>query len=234
MYKIEEETRPYKKRLITSIYDYDDANFYQPSIFMLPEEIILMILSFIPNTLSNWCNVMLACKAFLYFGKIAFSPAVGDNNAIKKATVDGNYFLVQSLLRDKRVDPTIGHNFPLFCAAYNGHVEILKELLQDPRVDPWNSTLNPFSMVTETKNRMDVIRAFLHDHRVDPSRFNNYALHSACIGKDYEMVAELLKHRQVSSSIDALQFIIHYDLPKSINTSLVKQYIENKYRTLTS
>jgi hypothetical protein len=70
-------------------------------------------------------------------------PTASDNEAIRRASGDGNLSVVNRLLQDERVDPSANDNISIRFAAYNAadeddddFIAVVERLLQDNRVDP--------------------------------------------------------------------------------------------------
>lgn len=65
-------------------------------------------------------------------------PSVCDNYAMRRASMNGHFEIVQLLLQDKRVDPShnADNNFAIRNVSANSHLEVVRLLLQDHRVDP--------------------------------------------------------------------------------------------------
>lgn len=61
-------------------------------------------------------------------------PAANGNMALKHASNEGHYFIVQLLLTNKHVDPTADRNMAIELAAAQGHYKVVRVLLNDWRV----------------------------------------------------------------------------------------------------
>lgn len=57
-------------------------------------------------------------------------------NYLLRSAREGNYFLLDRILDDSRVDPSIYNNMAIIDAIKNGHANVVQRLLMDPRVDP--------------------------------------------------------------------------------------------------
>jgi hypothetical protein len=85
---------------------------------LLPDEIIVEILEYLPYAGKNWLNCRLVNKTFLRLSKIAHNPALS-----------------------KRKDPPVPNNYAIYWAVEHGYKNVLNELMQDKRTDPammWN------------------------------------------------------------------------------------------------
>ena len=49
---------------------------------------------------------------------------------------NGHLQVVETLLKDLRVDPSADNQYAIRFAAYNGHLQVVETLLKDSRVDP--------------------------------------------------------------------------------------------------
>jgi hypothetical protein len=72
-------------------------------------------------------------------------------------------------------DPSVNDNRSLQLAIEGAHVEIVRALMEDPRVDPRVPEWRPFISILEAPaNRVELLRLFLADRRVDPTQGNNW------------------------------------------------------------
>jgi hypothetical protein len=62
-------------------------------------------------------------------------PTASDNEAIRRASGDGNLSVVNRLLQDERVDPTALDNYAIRWAFQYGHLAVVDRLLQHPLVN---------------------------------------------------------------------------------------------------
>jgi hypothetical protein len=61
-------------------------------------------------------------------------PSAADNYAIRMASRNGHFLVVQLLLKDPRVDPSADDNYAIRASSENGHASIARLLLSDSRV----------------------------------------------------------------------------------------------------
>ena len=112
-------------------------------------------------------------RAFLESGKVI--PNAFNGIIITLASHAGHIENVHALLADSRVDPSINDNRPLQVAIEAGHVDIVQALLSDPRVDPRVPEWRPFISILEApSNRIEILKLFLADRRIDPTEGNNW------------------------------------------------------------
>lgn len=112
-------------------------------------------------------------KEFLESGKV--NPASFNGIVLTIASESGQDDIVRILLADPRVDPSVNDNRALQNAIESGHVEIVRMLMADPRVDPRIPEWRPFISILEAPaNRVELLKVFLEDRRIDPSQGNNW------------------------------------------------------------
>lgn len=193
----------------------------------IPNEIIAIIFTFIPNDTSNWMNTMLVCKRFLSIGSIIFSPASEDNRYLINACRSGDYRLVKLLLRDARVNPSARHNTPFFSSISNGYHEITSLLLSDRRMtSPQLDTINPFYYIPDcSEKQMITTRLLLNSGKVDPSEHGNIALHWTLLAKKYNIAKELLRNEKVKNSIDPIKYICAYPLTPELQSIFIQCFV---------
>jgi len=134
-------------------------------------------------------------------------PSENDNEAIQKASRNGQFEIVKLLLSDSRVDPSANDNYPLKWAALLGDFEIVKLLLSDPRVDP--SEEDNFALMWAGINgHIEIVKLLLSDPRVDPSVGDNQAIREASNHGRYEIVKLLLSDPRVDPSVRNNESII--------------------------
>ena len=78
-------------------------------------------------------------------------PSATDNYALRIASEQGRWQLVERLLKDSRVNPKDINSYSLRMASKNGHLQVVYLLLQDSRADP--AADNNFSLVSGTQTR---------------------------------------------------------------------------------
>jgi ankyrin repeat protein len=153
--------------------------------------------------------------------KLGSDPSAWNNRAIINAAKIGNYYLVNLLLCDPRVNPADDSNQAIIEAAYHGHDKVVELLLTDLRVDPSaqfnealilasynghynvvdlllkNSRVNLSSLINNPiilasqNNQYEIVELLLMDLRINPSERNNEAIRIASI-KGYHKIVELL------------------------------------------
>lgn len=134
---------------------------------LIPFDILVQILSYVPFKGSNRLYVIVSCKRFSLASKKAFDPSERNNYSIRWASKKGYLNLVQDLLKDKRVDPTAKNNEALKKACLGSHTKVIRELLNDERVNPCSSSRYCIRMAIQNCD-LNVINELLKDSRVTP------------------------------------------------------------------
>ncbi|KAI8904699.1 hypothetical protein EDD86DRAFT_277896 [Gorgonomyces haynaldii] len=121
------------------------------------------------------------------------------DDALQFACLEGHFSIVQTLLRDNRVDPASNRNIAIQWAAEKGHTQIVKLMLKDHRVDPSdrNDLAIRYAVMFEHHETANLL---IKDPRVDPSCANNNCIKTAYSNRDYLMLKILLKHPKVDQS----------------------------------
>jgi len=130
---------------------------------------------------------------------IRFDPSINNNFAIRVASMNGNFDVVNLLLlSDLRIDPG-ADNHAIRLASLNGHIEVVKLLLSDSRVDP--SAENNYAIrIASAKGHIDVVKLLLSDSRFYPSAQYNAAIRMASAKGHIEVVKLLLSDSRVDPS----------------------------------
>ena len=102
----------------------------------IPDDMLCLLLSFIPFESNNWFNVKQVCKRFYEISKTAMDPSMFDDYGLRISCQNGFLKSVEFLLEDKRVNPAVRNNKPIRLACKNGYHEIVGLLVEDERVDP--------------------------------------------------------------------------------------------------
>lgn len=111
-------------------------------------------------------------RAFIESGKVKLDAYNGIALAI--AVQAGKADNVRALLT-AGADPSINDNRALQLAIEGGYVDIVRTLMSDPRVDPRVPEWRPFISILEAPtNRVELLRLFLADRRIDPTEGNNW------------------------------------------------------------
>eukprot|EP01118_Nematostelium_gracile_P006599 TRINITY_DN2121_c0_g5_i1.p1 TRINITY_DN2121_c0_g5~~TRINITY_DN2121_c0_g5_i1.p1 ORF type:complete len:393 (-),score=78.12 TRINITY_DN2121_c0_g5_i1:34-1167(-) len=105
--------------------------------------------------------------------------------------------VVNTLLKDPRLDPSWNQNKALEIANSNGQCDIVKRLLQDKRVDP-SFDDNKLFINACKRDYLDIVNLLLEDNRVDPTAQKDLPLQSAACGGHIEIVKRLLQHPKVN------------------------------------
>lgn len=94
-------------------------------------------------------------KILLKYPKVV-DPSARNDAILQEASILGDLELVESLLKDPRVNPNMG----LVEASKNGHIEIVKLLLNHPKINP---NIKNNTAVTEalTNGRVDIAKLIL-------------------------------------------------------------------------
>ena len=104
-------------------------------------------------------------KLLLKFGA---NPSYQNNRAIKLASQDGYWRIVEILMRDRRVDPSDNGNIAIALASHNGHLAVIERLLQETRVDP--TAFNNYAIkYASMYGHLAVVKRLLEDERVQQS-----------------------------------------------------------------
>ena len=114
----------------------------------------------------------------------------------KNAIVDGNYELIQLILKESSIDPTYNNNFAIQYSSKHGNDKIVDLLLKDGRSDPTSENNYAFEYAVKN-NHYKVVELLLKDGRVDPSYANNFAIRQASNDGSYNIVDLLLKDGRV-------------------------------------
>jgi hypothetical protein len=166
---------------------------------LLPFDVLVYLLSFVPNRKRNLLSVRLSCKRLLAASKEGFDPSKRRNWAIKRACEVGYLPSVKEILKDPRVDPTCRENFCLFHCAQEGKAECLKAIMDHAKVDPSCNESYALRLACTTGND-EVVRVLLRDTRVDPTVCNFNPMLCA-ISYDYGAIVNvLLDHDKVKNA----------------------------------
>lgn len=72
-----------------------------------PDDVVCIILLYIPFKKKDWKNVLSVSKRFLKLGRKTFDPSINHNFAIRWSAEHGRVDCVRELLKDKRVNPNV-------------------------------------------------------------------------------------------------------------------------------
>lgn len=155
-----------------------------------------------PAAAYNECIIVAALKCNLrmcelLLGDDRVDPSASQNEAIRLAAYGGSVDIVDLLLRDHRVNPSDQRNAPIADAARRGHLLVVERLLKDVRVDPSVGLAFVFAVC---QKQYDIVNLLLNDQRVDPSQWNNLAIHYASEDGQTSLVARLLADPRVSAT----------------------------------
>ena len=123
-------------------------------------------------------------------------PSANNNEALRRAAIQGYTDIVKLLLGDARVDPGANVNEAICRAAYKGHTEVVKLLLGDARVDP-GANGNEAIRRAAIQGYTDIVKLLLGDARVDPGANVNEAICRAAYKGHTEVVKLLLGDARV-------------------------------------
>lgn len=161
----------------------------------LPDEILCLILSFVPYGGSNWLNCRLASKKFLVLCKIAQDPSVNNNYAIKWALDNKHFDVARELLKDKRVDPSVHEkiiHYPLIC----DQVDLVKDLISRPGIESlYCSEDAEYSLLGSAMENRRIITALelVKDFRIPLTlRFVTHPLQLAALYGYWQLIKPIL------------------------------------------
>jgi len=132
----------------------------------------------------------LTVRLLLADGRI--DPTTG-NKALRHASTRGHVNVVRLLLADGRIDPTSKSSEALRIASEHGLADIVKLLLADRRVVPTGSAWERAIRF----GRVEVVKLFLEDNRMDPSVYMNKFLYFAAKYNKPEIVELLLEDSRI-------------------------------------
>lgn len=82
--------------------------------------------------------------------------------------MDGNIFMVRSLIENQDIDPSFRESCPLRMAAFGNKIDVVRYLIKDGRSDP--SAVNNYALKRAIEhNNIEMVNAFLMDGRVNPA-----------------------------------------------------------------
>lgn len=128
-------------------------------------------------------------------------PAVGDNEAIQIAALNG-FTECAKLLLDHRADPATHDNFPIVKAAMHGHPECVRLLLAHG-ADPVANDSAPLRKAAEY-GRARCVELLLEDGRADPAGGNNEAIGMAACNGHEECVKLLLADGRANPNFEGI------------------------------
>lgn len=109
---------------------------------------------------------------FLESDKIA--PITVYQLSLISAVLNGDTEEFHTLLADPDINPSEFDNISLQLAIAGGHVDMVRALLANPHVDPRVPNYIPFfTIVGASVNKVELLRIFLNDPRIDPTVQDN-------------------------------------------------------------
>lgn len=99
------------------------------------------------------------------------------NSMLCNAARLGHEKIVRLLLNDERIDPTKNQHLSIRIAAKYGHLGVTRVLLADGRANPVKKNKAGKNAVIKAirHNRVEIVKLFLQDSRVNPVEVYNYA-----------------------------------------------------------
>jgi ankyrin repeat protein len=89
-------------------------------------------------------------------------PSARDNDAIRRAAINGRLQVVERLLGHPRVDPSAWDNYAIRWAARKGHLQVVERLLGHPNVNP--SAIDNCAILLAASNGHVQVVNLLLDH----------------------------------------------------------------------
>lgn len=167
----------------------------------------------------------------------------------------GDVELVQSLLKDPRVDPSHDESKAFREACKRGHTKVIQILLADPRVDPSaknnealvNAILTGKTQVIEIlvtspkvdpsvlhdmlfrnawkKRWLPILKIIVNDPRCNAGVHTNFALKEAMYNRDWDIIRLLLKNPNVNPRVGNSQLI---EISKKFNLPFFIELLQDK------
>jgi ankyrin repeat protein len=124
--------------------------------------------------------------------------SVNPSSALVAACTEGHEDIVELLLANAKVDPTIADNKALSRACRQGYLNIAQRLLRISSI-AISSLTKAFTKACSAGS-IELVRLFIEQYRVNPSKDRNRAILNACASGNIELVEYLLQDYRVNPS----------------------------------